>query len=217
MQRDKIQLMDKSTSLTYWERYYNEHRDPTHCSPFASFVLPFLKEGKKIVELGCGNGRDSIFFAKENINVLAVDQCKEELDYLNSKFEAVNHLKFMDGDMTNLPPIPDVQYLYSRFTIHAIDQEAEKRLIEWSAENLNKNGLFFIEVRSVKDELCGKGEALGNNAYFTDHYRRFIVQAELEQSLTKSGFDILYSLESNGLAVYKTEDPVVIRLIAQKK
>ena len=36
------------------------------------------------------------------------------------------------------------------------------------------------------------------------------------QRLEEAGFKILYKLQSKGLAPYKTEDPVVIRIIAQK-
>ena len=35
-------------------------------------------------------------------------------------------------------------------------------------------------------------------------------------SLTEAGFDILYKVQSKGLAQYKSEDPMVIRIIAQK-
>ena len=119
--------------------------------------------------------------------------------------------------MTNLPDLENSDFLYSRFTIHAIDRKGEEKLVKWAASNLKANGLFFVEVRSVKDELYGIGEALGDNAYFTDHYRRFIILEELHQQFTSNGLDIIYSIESKGLAPYKTQDPVVIRLIAQKK
>ena len=119
--------------------------------------------------------------------------------------------------MTNLTGFEKSDYLYSRFTIHAIDKSGEERLIKWASSNLKTNGLFFIEVRSVKDELFGQGKALADNAFFSDHYRRFIVLEELINRLSENGIEVIYSLESKGLAPDKTKDPVVIRIIGQKK
>ncbi len=207
----------KVNSSTFWEAYYAKHREPANCSMFAAFVSPFLKEGKRLLEFGCGNARDSIYFAQQGVNVLAIDQCSNELDFLTDKFKDLDHLNFKSGDMTNLPELEASDYLYSRFTIHAIDRSGEQRLLQWASNNLKSNGLFFIEVRSIKDTLFGKGEALADNAFFTDHYRRFITLKDFEHRLESNGFDILYSLESNGLAPYKDDDPIVIRVIAQKK
>jgi tellurite methyltransferase len=206
-----------NSSSSYWENYYSKHREPADCSPFAEFITPFLKKGKRLIEFGCGNGRDRKHFAKQGINVLALDQCKKEIAFLSDKFKSTKNLIFLAEDMTNLPDLENSDFLYSRFTIHAIDRKGEEKLVKWAASNLKANGLFFVEVRSVKDELYGIGEALGDNAYFTDHYRRFIILEELHQQFTSNGLDIIYSIESKGLAPYKTQDPVVIRLIAQKK
>ena len=42
----------------------------------------FKKEGKtKILELGAGQGRDTLFFAKEDFEVCALDYCKACLLY----------------------------------------------------------------------------------------------------------------------------------------
>ncbi len=204
------------SSYNYWEKYYNTNRNPSKCSNFAKFVLPFLSPGKQLTELGCGNAKDSIFFAQNGIKVLGIDQCTEELAFLNKQFKDEYDISFLSKDMTRLDDLPKSDYVYSRFTLHAIDLEGEKRVLQWVAENLLVNGLFFIEVRSVNDELYGQGKALPDNAYFSDHYRRFLVINELIKRLKKVDLKILYKLESKGLAPYKDEDPSVIRIIAIK-
>jgi len=208
---------NKETSQSYWENYYMKNREPGKPSKFAEFVSSFLVPGKKMLELGCGNAKDSHYFASLGVSILAIDQCAVEVEYLNDTFSNVNNLKFAAEDMTNLPPLEENDYLYSRFTIHAIDKEGEHNLTKWAFNNLKKNGLFFIEVRSVKDELFGQGEALADNAYYTDHYRRFITLEDFKARLEAVGFSILFSKESNGFAPYKDADPIVIRVIAQKQ
>lgn len=66
-----------------WDREY-EARSPkpfTHQpSPGAVFFLKFLKskgvrtDGRRLADVGCGNGRDSVFFARNGFEVHAIDR-----------------------------------------------------------------------------------------------------------------------------------------------
>lgn len=83
--------------------------------------------------------------------------------------------------------------------------------------SLRPGGKLFIEVRSVKDPLFGKGRQLEHNAFFYDnHYRRFIVLAELVAELERNGFLVEYAEEQRGFAPYGNDDPPVIRVVAVK-
>ena len=46
----------------YWVKYYKVNSKPAEASSFAEFILPKLDVNKNLIELGCGNDRDSIFF-----------------------------------------------------------------------------------------------------------------------------------------------------------
>lgn len=203
-------------SKTYWEAYYDTHRNPAKPSFFAEFVAPFLQKNQQLIEIGCGNGRDSVFFAEQGISVKAIDQCTNEIDYLNATFSTNEHILFVEGDMENLPQYNQIDCIYSRFSIHAINHEAETKVLKWALASLKPGGLFFIEARSVKDDLYGQGTEVGKNEFITDHYRRFIDRDEFIEKVSSLGFTVLYNLESKGLAPYKHEDPVVLRIILQK-
>ena len=67
--------MDKK----YWNDYYRKHDKDTSISThssFSEFCLSkfFIENNLNIVELGCGNGRDAIYFAHHRHNVVAIDQ-----------------------------------------------------------------------------------------------------------------------------------------------
>ena len=83
-----------SESLNFWENYYSNHQIPTDESFFARFVIPFLNEGDTLFEIGCGNGRDSVFFAKQGMKVTAFDQCEKEVGFLNDEFSDLKDLLF---------------------------------------------------------------------------------------------------------------------------
>lgn len=205
-----------NSSSTYWESYYAKHRDAAQPSFFAQFIAPFLQKERSIVEIGCGNGRDSLFFAHQALKVQAIDQCKEEVAYLNEKHSDKGNIQFHTGDMAQLEDYGHIDYIYSRFSIHSINRDTEAKVFDWAKENLSNGGLFFIEVRSINDELYGQGTEVGKHEFSTDHYRRFIEMEEIVALSLAHGFRILYRLESQGLAPYKDEDPAVIRLILQK-
>ena len=156
-----------NTYLNYWEDYYKNHQDPGEESPFARFVVPFLNDSSSLYELGCGNGRDSIFFEKFGVNIVAFDQCKNEVAYLNEQYKT-GSLSFEEADFTNIGERSLVDHVYSRFTLHSVNEEQEMRTLKWAHDTMNDNGLFFIEIRSIHDELFGQGSAVSENSFVTD-------------------------------------------------
>ncbi|WP_207741083.1 class I SAM-dependent methyltransferase [Paraclostridium bifermentans] len=202
----------------YWNNYYKKNLAPKEASNFAWYIMKYLEKNKFIIELGCGNGRDSLFFTNNGINVLAIDQSEAIIDDLKVKNKYKN-IKFIQDDFVNSKLLDEIKvdYVYSRFTIHSITEEDEEKLIKRVYNCLKNKGMFFIEVRSVKDELYGLGEKIARNAYiYDDHYRRFIVIDELVKNLEKNGFKIILAQESRDWAIYKDSNPIIIRIIAKK-
>jgi cyclopropane fatty-acyl-phospholipid synthase-like methyltransferase len=205
----------------YWTDYYLANSKPTEASTFAEFIVDRLEEGKKLIELGCGNGRDSVFFCKNNINVVAVDQVDSEIEFLNENY-ANENIEFVCDDFTNLAETSNetirnttFDYIYSRFTFHSINEEKENRTLEWIANHLD-GGLFLLEARSLNDPMFKKGEALSETENFTTHYRRYMDLNKFIAKLEDLGFEILFKIEDKDLAPYKDDNPYVIRIIAKK-
>ena len=63
----------------YWNEYYKKNIAPNEPSKFAKDILKYLDSGKKLIELGCGNGRDAMFLANNNISVVAIDQSESSI------------------------------------------------------------------------------------------------------------------------------------------
>ena len=208
---------DVVDNSAYWNQYYKNRVCSQEPSPFAQYVATLVEPGKRMVELGCGNGRDAVFFAGRELQVTALDMSREAIAQLRSR--NIANAEFLCGDFvnSNVHQPDSYDYAYSRFTIHSINRNQEQVLLNNLFQGLRPNGKLFIEVRGVNDPLFGKGRQVERNAYFYDnHYRRFIVMDELVESLEQKGFRVDYAQERTGFAPYGNDDPSVIRIVAAK-
>ncbi len=206
--------------IVYWDNFYKTNLMYKTPSSFALFVgEQYLKKKKKLIDLGCGNGRDSIFFNKNyDIVTTGLDQSKIIIDALQHKYEN-NNLKFIVGDFYKLHLLEDTyDYVYSRFSLHSVPEEGENCILKFAQHNINPGGYLFIEARSIKDpKLLNSGTKISINENIEDnHYRRYIDINNLLEKIKKLGFDIIYTLESNNLSIYKNDNPVLIRIVAQE-
>lgn len=208
---------DTVDNSAYWNQYYKNRVCPEEPSAFARYVSTLVEPGKRMVELGCGNGRDAVFFAARGLDVTAVDMSREAVAQLRRR--GIANAAFLCGDFVNseIHRPESYDYAYSRFTIHSINRGQEQVLLNNLFRGLRPGGKLFIEVRGVNDPLFGKGKRVERNAYFYDnHYRRFIVLDELTDSLEQRGFRVEYAQERTGFAPYGNDDPPVIRVVAAK-
>lgn len=208
----------------YWDSYYRRmHPELAEPSTFAVACCERLPVASTIFELGCGNGRDALYFARRGHVVTGCDASHVAIDALRDHVAGNGlltpaptfvHLSFeaLNG---HRPPALDV--VYSRFTLHAVSRSVASSALGWATTSLPPGGRLFVEARSVQGSLYGHGEPLGDDAFFHDgHYRRFIRRSELEEELRGLGFRVDEVVEADGLAPYGADDPVVIRLFATR-
>ena len=204
-------------NTAYWNQYYKNGLCSQEPSPFARYVATLVDPGRRLVELGCGNGRDAVYFASLGLRVTALDMSQEAISQLNAR--GVANAEFLCGDFVNsgVHSPESYDYAYSRFTLHSINRNQEQVLLTNLYRGLRPGGRLFIEVRGVRDPLFGKGRQVERNAFFYDnHYRRFLVLDELTASLEERGFRVEYAQERTGFAPYGSDDPPVIRVAAVK-
>lgn len=210
--------MDKN----YWESFYLNKKLTSEPSLFAKFVYEnyLHKNGYgNLIELGCGNGRDAVFFAKNNVGTIAIDQCEHEIASLKQKNIETKNIEFKCADFTTLENHNIYDVIYSRFTLHSVSEEQEERVINWAYKVLLKFGIFCIEARGQKNEIYQLGQKVENenDAYiWENHYRRFINFEKLCKRLEKIGFKLEYSKEQQGFAPFNGTDETFFRIIAKK-
>lgn len=196
------------TDNQYWDEVYSANKLDHQPSSFAQYVEEkYLKSDMSLLELGCGNGRDSLFFVEKGQQVSALDLSSKTIENLSSL--NIQNVEFVNQDFSNLTRFTELDYVYSRFTMHSIDEETEKKVFSQLSQVLKVGGLFLMEARSTNDEKLEK-------TFGVDHFRRYLDFQSTVEKLEALNFRVLEKLESQGLSPYKKEDPFLIRIVAQR-
>jgi SAM-dependent methyltransferase len=202
----------------YWDEYYASRASAKRPLPsqFAAFVASELTETHRIIELGCGGGRDSFFFASFGHAVTGVDAseaavtgCRTLAEQLGEPAQFVC-ARIDDPDLAEqLKGTEGPLAIYARFFLHAITDDEEGALIGLAAELTAPGDLFALEYRTVRDASGAKVTA--------EHYRRFVAPPTFEARALAAGFDVRYAVEGFGFAKYREDDAYVAREILVRR
>jgi SAM-dependent methyltransferase len=144
---------------------------------------------KRLLELGCGQGRDSIFFASNGLDVYAIDSSKVAIENINQKIKGKNialHLSHFEVRQ-ELPfdsNYFDAVYSHMFYNMGFTNEEL-KFLFKESSRVLKNNGLLYFSVRSDKDVFYNKGKKIGSNIYEINGFQiRFFTKIQIKSFLS---------------------------------
>ncbi len=206
-------------SEKYWDNTYKTFKGDSKltCNPstFARFCENFIPEGNNsIVDIGCGNGRDSLYFNRLGHSIFLLDKSKEALNLIpgNIPKQQVD----LEKKFKTLKLPVEVKCVYSRFSLHSLTRQTQKDILTWAYNTLVKGGIVLIETRSEKDNKFGQGTKISEFEYVGTHYRRFQTMEYLINELKNIGFKISHQSETIVKGSSPEEDANVLRLIAFK-
>lgn len=217
---------------SFWRNFYARSIESGalrhNPSPFAQWCLQTqFNAASNILELGCGNGRDSFAFLQHGLPVLAVDGCEvaiaDNLAYYQAQqlrgsgiFHALNFAELNRLDELAAQRLHGINTIYTRFVLHAVPETLEDALLAFATRILPSGGRMLHEFRTVHDPLMLKGEVLSSNERLTDHYRRFLHADLFRRKLAKAGWREVFFAEGQGLAKFGADDPVVARVVVER-
>jgi tellurite methyltransferase len=188
----------------YWKNFYNKNPELSKNSSFSEFVLKYLSPQDNLLDLGCGNGKDTYFFLKNGIKAIGIDNN-----------EALSGENFIVGDV--LSSLQKCENYYLRFFAHAVEEEYLDSLIE-KIHNISETGSrIFIETRSTKGVTTDDRLLLNFKSGIGEEHHRMLYSCSYLEAKMKEKFKVFYLEESYGLSPFAGKDPCLIRICCIKE
>ena len=164
----------------HWEKNFSNKPEMFGLEPSISAkkALNFFKEKKvnNIIELGAGLGRDSIFFAKNNIKIQALDYSSSGIKIINHKIKKDNLSNYISTklfDVREKLPFKDdsIDACYSHMLYCMALTIADLQKLNNEIHRILKpNGLNIYTVRHTNDGDFQNGNHIGEDLYENDGF-----------------------------------------------
>ncbi|MFG1794169.1 class I SAM-dependent methyltransferase [Nocardia sp. NPDC049149] len=211
-------MIDPDGQQAAWDLWHGARDTTGDRSALAWLLGERYPTAGKLLELGCGQGADAVWFAQHGATVWATDISTVALDA--ARANAARHqvsVTFMAHDLRSGLPLSfdaELDAVYARLSLHYFSPEVTGQLFTEIAEALRPGGVFAFEVKSVDDPLFGAGEHVAGRMFrrngrtrhfFTPTYVRALLQGWDIQQLTEHRFRYQSDTES-----------AIIRVIAKQ-
>ena len=159
-----------------------------------NFIIKYLQSSDKLLEVGCGNGYSTNYFAKYVNEVVAVDYSKEMIERAKSEFGDIENARFIVNDVLNLEFKPNTFdcVVTERCLINLSSWEDQKKAFN-NIFNVLKPGGHFIFVEGIEDGIRNLNlirKNIGLKEIVTAKYNLNFVENELIDYL-KTKFEFL--------------------------
>jgi SAM-dependent methyltransferase len=204
-------------SAKYWDTYYSKGKEsaaPICPSQFAAFIASeVIMFNPVIVDIGCGNGRDALFFSQYGFRVIGVDASARAIQQCKQKQGERGDAIFVCCNISRLHLAEEIiefagdspVVMYARFFLHAVSERDERQFFEIAKSVCRSGGLIAVEFRTDKDRELLKVTG--------EHYRRFINPNDFLRRAGERGYVPAYYAEGFGYAKFRSDDAHVARVI----
>ncbi len=224
--------MEKKYCEAYDNRYKQIHEQNLQWSSErpSKIVVETIQEfslpsNAKILEIGCGEGRDAYPLLAQGLDVLATDISLEAVNYCKKKFpDFVQHFQVVDCVNEKLDQRFD--FIYSIAVIHMLvadnDRNAFYRFIR---EHLTSNGIAMIctmgdgslerqtDIYKAFDIVERVHEETGKTVQIANTSCRIVSFATFEKELVRNGLKII----NQGITAVEPDFPQMMFAVVKSK
>ncbi|GAB2456239.1 methyltransferase domain-containing protein [Jatrophihabitans fulvus] len=208
----------------HWLPFYGSAKRrnvPEEPSLFARAVDLHEPDGSLLVDIGCGTGRDAVWFASRGRAVRGYDYVPSAVNVATaaarrSGLAAADRPRFATLNLYDARQVLTTGALlgredrplalYARFLLHALNDQGRANLFRLAGMSLRRRGRLYLEFRVA---------APSGGAYaFGHHFRRPLDADQVGNEITGTGGRVEHVEQAHGLAPFGDEDPYVCRMVA---
>ncbi len=143
--------------MTYdYDKLYGETRDalgePT--SNFVNFFDRLERQDVRVLDVGCGQGRDAIFIARKGHRVVGVDISRNGIRDLKDVAARENlSIEGIVADIASYKPDGSFDIVLIDRTLHMLPRQARLSALKTMLDHVSKQGWLLIadEVSNIED------------------------------------------------------------------
>jgi len=155
------------------------------------------KHAQRVLDLGCGTGRHTVYLAKQGFETHGIDISETGLRKTRNKLQKEKlDASLVKCDMKALPYIPHCfDAVMSLYTIYHNTKQGIRKAIEEIHRTLTKTGLTLLNFHTKHSSKHGKGTQIEENTFIQENgpekgvIHHFVDENEIHQLL--KGFKIL--------------------------
>jgi SAM-dependent methyltransferase len=214
-------LRNNRKHIRHWVEFYRSgasKRVPKTPSPFATWVADQLEAPEHIIDVGCGNGRDSVFFAERGHRVTAMDATTSarQLTRRLARGRGVK-VRAVELNLNDLFAVlasgalfahrQSPPQIYARFLLDTIEGDTRRNFFRWAQMIQRRGGTTYLEFRTWQGTLRARA--------FPFHYRTLLSPRRVIAEIEAYGGSVVHREQGSGLAPFENENPRICRLVVR--
>ncbi|HHU71013.1 MAG TPA: class I SAM-dependent methyltransferase [Clostridiales bacterium] len=149
--------------------YYNSHSEEFYeytkdisMEEHWNVFTDLLPDNGSILDLGCGSGRDSVYFMSRGFDVTALDGSENMCNLASIHIgQEVLHMEFQDIDFDQV-----FDGVWANASLHHVPSNEIDEILEKVVKSLKINGIMYMSFH------YGEEEGLQDERYYTDYRTR---------------------------------------------
>ena len=193
---EKKPIKNNSEELRYWNQKYSVPNafgeGPTKLALMAYEIIKKTKV-KSILDLGSGQGRDSLFFAEQKYSVTSVDFSPEAIHFVSesAKHRDLLNIKTIVHDLRkDLIFNKKFDLLYSNLALQFFNANELKEIFKKIHHSLADEGQFIFSTKKAGDKYYGTGIKISEKAYKFSGITRYFFDKDEIQGMLENKFKV---------------------------
>lgn len=190
--------MNDDNKINYWNGLYSKEyffgSGPTKLAKLADSLLKETPT-KKILEIGCGQGRDATHFSQVGYEVDAFDISENAIKFVNQIKEIMNftNLNAFVHDIEKPLPYPSeyFDFVYSNLALQFFDLSSLDKIFQNTVKLMKKNSMFLFSTKKKGDKYYQFGKKISDDAFEHQGIVRYFYDSETLKNILSNHFDVI--------------------------
>jgi len=192
------EIENELKKLGYWNDLYSKKNyfgtGPTILAVYAKKILDKYSL-KNILELGCGQGRDSIYFAKLGYSIIASDISENAIKFIEKtrNDENLKNLQLITHDIQKPLNFQNSKFdmVYSNLSLQFFDLSKLSNIFSNISDIMLPDSFFLFSTKKAGDKYYNFGNKISDSAFESKGVTRFFFTKSELESLLENFFTII--------------------------